>query len=325
MQNFGVVNHGQEIPEKFIGSDGAPMVLIPQGFFLMGAAESDTLAQENEKPQHEVYLDAYYIDQYEVTTKRYGKFLEANSYEKFKPARWMVHTLFGLKVSSASEAFPRKPVIGVVYSDAEAYCKWASKRLPTEAEWEKAARGTDGRLYPWGNETPSSEYVNLSVFVDGEPLSPDNNEDPYEELLDVGSLEMGKSVYEVYEMAGNAQEIVTDWYDAHYYQVSPRLNPSGPLKGKRHVYRGGAIRMKEFSLVKNNPLGRGETKLLRRIFFEFQKRNPFLVSGYFGGVGKFEDKVRLRTSFRYNPYHPGYPDYTYPGLITGFRCAKDVD
>ncbi|RMF89553.1 MAG: formylglycine-generating enzyme family protein, partial [Nitrospinota bacterium] len=129
-----------------------PMVLVPAGEFIMGSTSEDIdqLLQQfpstnrelftHEMPQHRVYLDAFYIDKYEVTNRLYQRFVEATGHRK--PEYWGDSDLNG----------PEQPVVGVSWYDAKAYCEWAGKRLPTEAEWEKAARGTDGRTYPWGNE-----------------------------------------------------------------------------------------------------------------------------------------------------------------------------
>ena len=127
------IPQGQEI----IGKDGAPMVLVPAGEFTMGSRQDDKMAEKDERPAHQVYLDAYFIDQYEVTTSRYAKFFQET--KRPAPVFWHEQVL---------NQHGRKPVVWVNWHDAQGYCAWAGKRLPTEAEWEKAARGTDQRLYP---------------------------------------------------------------------------------------------------------------------------------------------------------------------------------
>jgi formylglycine-generating enzyme required for sulfatase activity len=183
--------------EVICEKDGAPMVLVPAGEFLMGSAEGDKEASaaekpqrrvylmgsaegdekafDNEKPQRRVYLDAFYIDKYEVTNALDGKFMQATGHEA--PGYW----------NDSSLNTPNQPVVGVSWYDAEAYCKWAGKRLPTEAEWEKVARGTDGRKYPWGNQWDKTR-ANTDEGNLGKPTP-------------VGSYEGGKSPYGAYDMA----------------------------------------------------------------------------------------------------------------------------
>ena len=166
------------------GRDGAPMVLVPAGEFLMGnEAEGDA-------PSHRVYLDALYIDRQEVTNARYLKFVEAT---RHRAPQHVVDPQYDLWVGAAlTPGVADLPVVNVDWSDADAYCRWAGKRLPTEAEWEKAARGTDGRIFPWGNETPSFARLNFSRRWQGAHT-----------LQPVGNYEAGNSPYGVQDMAGN--------------------------------------------------------------------------------------------------------------------------
>lgn len=174
-------------PAKTItGKDDAPMVLVLAGEFMMGSREDDKSAQNDERPAHSVYLDAFYIDQYEVTTSRYAKFFRET--KRSAPEYWPEQVM---------QQHGRKPVVGVDWNDATAYCSWAGKRLPTEAEWEKAARGTDQRVYPWGNAGPSKALANFDRCCDFKD---------YGALTDIGSFEEGKSPFGVYDMAGNVWE-----------------------------------------------------------------------------------------------------------------------
>ncbi|MBX3329909.1 MAG: SUMF1/EgtB/PvdO family nonheme iron enzyme [Nitrospira sp.] len=212
--------HLESLPKKITGKDGAPMVLVPAGEFTMGSREDDRSTWENEWPAHQVYLDAFYIDQYEVTTSRYAEFLR--EVKRAAPWLWSEQVL---------KQHGRKPVVYVDWDDATAYCAWAGKRLPTEAEWEKAARGTDQRPYPWGNAAANELRANVYRCCDFKD---------YGALTDVGSFEQGKSPYGAYDMAGNVSEWVKDWYDDAYYRKSPARNPIGMTGGLYRVSRGGS-------------------------------------------------------------------------------------
>lgn len=209
------------------GKDGAPMVLIPAGPFLMGS--NDGLP--NERPEHTVTLKAYYIDLYEVTAGRYQKFIESARHNL--PPTWD---------DEVAQAMGDLPAVGMSWNDAAAYCKWAGRRLPTEAEWEKAARGTDGRRYPWGHMQPFVDIANYNrgLWVsEAVTLVPVNSG---VEGMSVrhGLKEGGRSPYGLYHMAGNAAEWVNDWYDREYYQKSPDRDPPGPATGDKRVIRGGS-------------------------------------------------------------------------------------
>jgi formylglycine-generating enzyme required for sulfatase activity len=154
------------------GKDGAPMVLVPEGEFTMGSNKGD----EDEKPAHQVTLKAFYIDTFEVTTKRYQVFM--NDSGRGEPKYWSQT----IPVSQAE-----KPVVGVTWNDAEAYCEYYGRRLPTEAEWEKAARGTDGRIYPWGNDAPTSRHANF----DSDGTKTFNDFNNYGVLTAMGSRDRG--------------------------------------------------------------------------------------------------------------------------------------
>lgn len=201
--------------------DPVPMVTIPAGEFLMGSPEGK--GRDDERPQRSVYLDEFAIDQVEVTNERYMAFVKSIGH-RTPPNPYGTGTLQSI------EGIEQLPVVQTTWYDAKAYCTWAKKRLPTEAEWEKAARGTDGRIFPWGNEPPTAKRANFDrEWEDEHTLRP------------VGSLPEGDSTYGVKDMAGNAREWVSDWYDADYYQHAPNRNPQGPdKKGVVRSIRGGS-------------------------------------------------------------------------------------
>jgi formylglycine-generating enzyme required for sulfatase activity len=199
------------------GADGREMVLIPAGPFIMGGGDG---AEFDEMPQHNVYVSAFYMDKYEVTNEDYQRFIRGTQYHPQTIPFFQddVTLLFG----------PKQPAVGVSWDDAATYCKWVEKRLPTEAEWEKAARGEDGRTWPWGNSFGSG---NANILGD---------EDGYKYTSPVGSFESGRSPYGLYDMAGNAAEWVADWYHQTSYKSSAFKNPKGPETGRVRVYRGGS-------------------------------------------------------------------------------------
>lgn len=188
------------------------MVLIPAGVFLMGSADGE----QDERPPHRVRLNAFYIDKYEVTNAQYKAFMQATGHAA--PRYW----------KDKRFALPTAPVVGVTWYDARDYCRWRGKRLPTEAEWERAARGPDGYLWPWGNSYKEG-YANVEGDADG-----------YRYTAPVGSFEKGKTVEGVYDMAGNVWEWVADWYESTYYLSSPSDNPTGPPTGTLRGLRGGS-------------------------------------------------------------------------------------
>jgi formylglycine-generating enzyme required for sulfatase activity len=209
-------NRDFSIFESIVGDDTREMILVPEGVFTRGSDSGGF----DEKPQQEIYLDAFYVDKYEVTVESYNKFRKnANYVETIVPFFQGDHTILQT---------PNFPVVGVSWLDAVIYCKWAGKRLLTEAEWEKAARGTHGLIYPWGNKK-LSKRANIAGKGDG-----------FEFMAPVGSFPMGRSVYGVYDMAGNVSEWVADWYDQFYYQTAPLMNPPGAEKSKNRVFRGGS-------------------------------------------------------------------------------------
>jgi len=198
------------------------MILIPAGVFWMGCnSEIDNICYDDEKPYHEVQLSAYYIDKTEVTQGAYKKCVDAGVCSD-PGCNWN------------PSGTPNRPVVCVDWNDAIAYCTWAGKRLPTEAEWEKAARGTDGRKYPWGNQTATCEYA---VINDGSDYGCGTDS-----TWDVCSKSpAGDSPYGLCDMAGNVWEWVSDWYGSDYYSNSPASNPTGPVSGSYRVLRGGSF------------------------------------------------------------------------------------
>lgn len=204
-------------------------VTIPAGEFLMGSdIQKDPNAQNDELPQHLVYLSEYAIARVLVTNAQYKSFIAATYYTK--PTHW------------TNGEIPRwlenHPVILISWQDAVEFCQWAKVRLPTEAEWEKAARGTDGRIYPWGNELPTDTHANFDAKRSG--LQGFFGRFRAKGTTPVGKYPCGASPYGLLDMAGNVWERVADRYDAGYYKNSPRENPTGPATGKSHVIRGGS-------------------------------------------------------------------------------------
>jgi serine/threonine-protein kinase len=210
--------------------DSAEMILIPEGEFIMGTSDEQIkklLRQfpswnrewfANEQPQHRFYLDDFYIDKYPVTNAQFEQFVNATGYKAESDwGDWRKYYTKGKE---------KHPVVFVSWNDANTYCKWAGKRLPTEAEWEKAARGTDGRIWPWGNAWDKRK-CNSS---DGGPGT----------TMPVGSYPAGASPYGVMDMAGNVCEWCADWYDENYYASAPNKNPQGPSSGTGRVLRGGS-------------------------------------------------------------------------------------
>lgn len=174
---------------------------------------------------HKVFLDAFLIDRFEITNEQYDAFLEATGRTRSR------FSDYGQSVAKG----PNLPVVGLTWEDAAAYCDWAGKRLPTEAEWEKAARGTDGRMYPWGRQF-LDEALN---WGDRTTESPERGQyDGYDNLAPVGSFRRFLSPYGVEDVLGNAAEWVQDWYERSYYSHSPSVNPRGPDTGEDKVLRG---------------------------------------------------------------------------------------
>lgn len=231
------------------------MLRVPAGEFIHGVSQQDIEALlalcpncqvdslADAQPQAVVYLDEFWIDKTEVTNAQFEKFVTETGYLTSAEATDQysyVQNLASKKFTydaTADWRHPRGksssilgkeqyPVTQVSWQDASAYCQWAGRRLPTEAEWEKAARGTDGRLFPWGSEPPSQGDLNYNFNAVG-PVA-------------VGSFPEGASEYGVLDMSGNLWEWVQDYYSADYYAAIPTSNPMGPLTGKERIMRGGS-------------------------------------------------------------------------------------
>jgi formylglycine-generating enzyme required for sulfatase activity len=217
--------------------DNAVMVYVPAGEFLMGATDADNKAEDDEKPQHTVYLDAFWIDSTEVTNAQYVRFLNTmGEHESTCLGQKCVELKVGEDADShllhengkyeAEPGFEEHPVIEITWYGAQAYCQWAGVRLPTEAEWEKAARGVDGRRYPWGDDAPD--------------CSKEQHGSCRGATVPVGSKPAGASPYGALDMAGNVWEWTSDWYGPDYYRSSPAQNPLGLTSGEEKVFRGGS-------------------------------------------------------------------------------------
>jgi formylglycine-generating enzyme required for sulfatase activity len=242
-----------EAPEKADAETAsAPIeidwVLVPEGPFVMGATDEQKAEffkfsspnfrkrlVDSSGPPHEVLLDSFYIFRNLVTNHQYDKFMETTG----RP-----HPDGGSRFEGLNQ-----PVVGVTWDDARAFCAWVGARLPSEAEWEKAARGTQGFAYPWGNTWDSSKlqsidgiahqsFANQADYQSWKEKHIGN--DPEAKTADVGSFPQGASPYGVLDMAGNAWEWVNDWFDSKYYESSPKTNPKGPATGEYKVLRGGA-------------------------------------------------------------------------------------
>ena len=226
--------------------DGMVMVLVTAGEFEMGSGGEE----KNEEPIHKVFLDSYWIDQTEVTNAQYQMCVELDGCSVPKNTSSATQEFY-----YGNLTFADYPVINVDWNQASDFCRWAGRRLPTEAEWEKAARGVDKRIYPWGNDSPN---VNLLNF---QRSNGDTNK--------VGSYPDGASPYGVLDMSGNVYEWVSDWYAIYYYSDSPYQNPQGPLTGTSHLFRGGSW----YSYDPN--------------FFRAAYRNGRYSSDYFGPLTGF--------------------------------------
>jgi formylglycine-generating enzyme required for sulfatase activity len=190
--------------------DGATYRFVPEGQFIMGS----DIGLPDQMPVHRVTLSSYWIMQTEVTNAQYDHCINAGACTAPANNRWN------------NSEFTEHPVTGVTWRQANEYAHWVGGHLPTEAEWEKAARGTDRRIFPWGDEIPGEDQLNYNNSIG--------------DTMPVGTYPKGASPYGVLDMAGNVEEWVNDWYAADYYASSPEENPPGPERGAIKVTRGGS-------------------------------------------------------------------------------------
>lgn len=229
------------------------LILIPEGEFLMGS--NDEIAKDHEKPEHAVYLDNFYIYQTHVTNFQFEDFIKKTRYittaeevgwslvfngetfDEIEGAYWRAPSGPGSDLSGRGNY----PVLHVSWFDAAAYCAWAGGRLPTEAEWEKAARGTDGsRMFPWEGDQISGDRANVCDVNCPATWAITDHDDGYATSSPAGNYPNGASPYSVLDMAGNVTDWVNDWYAEDYYGMSPYENPTGPLVGEMRVHRGAS-------------------------------------------------------------------------------------
>lgn len=199
--------------------DQMRLAYIPAGEFLMGSNRNDSSKGDDELPQHKVYLDAFWISTTQVTNVKFTACVNAGVCNYSVSHTTNPHYLDPL--------YANHPVVYVSWEAAQTYCGWTGGHLPTEAEWEKAARGPDGLHYAWGEDPPRLKFVNAA------------NE--YGTTTIVGIFPYGKSFYGAFDMGGNVREWVHDWYDPTYYQYAPDRNPVGPESGEKKVLKGASF------------------------------------------------------------------------------------
>lgn len=236
-----------------ISNEDPVLILIPEGEFVMGSEGS--FAKDHEKPEHTVYLDSYLIYQTHVTNFQFEKFIKdtgyvttaeelgwslvfnGESFDEIEGAYWAAPK--GPESSIANRG--NFPVLHVSWIDGAAYCAWAGGRLPTEAEWEKAARGVDGsRMFPWEGDRYTGDLANVCEVNCPADWALTDHDDGYAMSSPVGNYPNGASPYGVLDMAGNVTDWVSDWYAEDYYSVSPYENPTGPETGEMRVHRGAS-------------------------------------------------------------------------------------
>jgi formylglycine-generating enzyme required for sulfatase activity len=240
---------GKAGEERVSSVDGMTQVYIPEGTFRRGGLDPD--AQRTEKPDHNVTIKGFWMDKLEVTNGMYARCVQAGACDP--PQNFKSQTRASYFNNSEFNDFP---VVYVTWLQADTYCKWAGRRLPTEAEWERAARGDDFRTYPWGDARPDSSHGNFNYFVG--------------DTTRVGSFPAGASPFGILDMAGNVTEWMADFYDADYYSKGVTVNPPGPGARSNYfvrVIRGGNFQdvFKDIRLAKRSSL-RGSNPDARDIF-----------------------------------------------------------
>lgn len=284
------------------------MILIPEGKFLMGSKKEDieklleldksieVYRLNNEIPQREIFLNAYFIDKYPVTNAQFSQFIEANGYKQkvyWSEAGWQYNLDFnpldGDEIDAILQGDKDCPVVNVSWYEAEAFAHWAGKRLPTEAEWEKAARGTDGRIYPWGNEFDKTRLNCAEAKI--------------EKSTPVTKYPQGQSVYGCFDMAGNVWEWTADWYDSQYYRNAPDKNPQGPDDPEEKPYSGRPeeVGVSIYELKPSLSKTLTACKVIR------------------GGSWNGSGIVHIRCANR------DYDEPSFKSDIIGFRCAKSLE
>jgi formylglycine-generating enzyme required for sulfatase activity len=244
-----------EQPFALIAALNDDMALVPAGEFLMGSpADSDGLPDE--QPQRLVLTGTFLIDRNEVTNAAYERFVQATGHRAPMNAN-PASTVW--EKNAPISGIGNHPVINVSWEDAVAYCTWMGRRLPTEAEWEKAARGTDGRRYPWGNEWDFKKANSASYWAgrtidfqsgadweafwirgEGSKISKDKGIKGEVLTMPIASFPESTSPYGLHDMAGNVAEWVQDWYNPNYYKDAPLSDPQGPSRGAIKAMRGGS-------------------------------------------------------------------------------------
>ena len=241
---FATVSFSAENDKAIKGKDGTEMLLIPAGEFQMGS--NDGFRRDDEKPVHTVSLDAFYMDKYEVTNAQYRLFVKETGHKEPEGSSLVGGSLHRGFYPWSDENFngDNQPVVCVSWEDAKAYAEWAGKRLPTEAEWEKAARGgLAGKKYVWGDESTLPKGAGNLVDKSARKVFPRleffaGYDDGYTYTAPVGKFE--PNGYGLYDMAGNVFEWCADWFDSDYYAKSPKQNPKGPESGEARILHGGS-------------------------------------------------------------------------------------